>query len=87
MPEKTNKIIVVTGVSRGLGRAMVSGFVNAGHTIVGTARNAGAIKSLSTEYSAPHRFDVVDNSSLTGCAGGGVLAGHRCQCQRCVPGM
>ena len=55
-----NKRIVVTGVSRGLGKAMVEGFVGAGHTVAGCARSADAIALLGTEFGQPHRFDVVD---------------------------
>jgi len=56
------KLIVVTGVSRGLGRALTDGFVTAGHTVVGTARSENAIEKLSDTYGLPHRFDVVDQS-------------------------
>jgi NAD(P)-dependent dehydrogenase (short-subunit alcohol dehydrogenase family) len=56
------KRILLTGVSRGLGRAMVEGFVAEGHTVVGCARSAGAIEELRGKYGRPHRFDVVDTS-------------------------
>lgn len=55
--------IVITGVSRGLGRALVSGFAEAGHTVIGCARSTDAIRELSGRYSAPHQFDVVDVAS------------------------
>ena len=35
MSDKKAKVIVVTGVTRGLGRALASGFVKAGHTVIG----------------------------------------------------
>lgn len=54
------KRIVITGVSRGLGRALVDGFVPLGHVIFGCARDAAAIASLAETYPAPNRFDVVD---------------------------
>jgi len=56
------KLIVVTGVSRGLGRALTAGFIKAGHTVIGTARSQRAIDELSAAYGSPHRFDVVDQS-------------------------
>ncbi len=56
------KIVVVTGVSRGLGRALTNGLVKAGHTVLGTARTQSAIKELVTRYPSPHRFDVVDQT-------------------------
>jgi len=60
MPDK--KLIIVTGVSRGLGRALTDGFVKAGHTVIGTARSQSAIDGLNLAYGSPHRFDVVDQS-------------------------
>jgi NAD(P)-dependent dehydrogenase (short-subunit alcohol dehydrogenase family) len=54
--------IVVTGVSRGIGRAMVEGFAAQGHTVFGCARSAQAIAELARGLPAPHRFDVVDVS-------------------------
>jgi NAD(P)-dependent dehydrogenase (short-subunit alcohol dehydrogenase family) len=56
----STKRIVVTGVSRGLGRGMIEGFIAAGHIVSGCARSADAIAQLQDEYGRPHRFDVVD---------------------------
>lgn len=55
-----SRLIVVTGVSRGLGAAMVDGFVAAGHQVVGCARSQDAVATLTTKYPDPHRFDAVD---------------------------
>jgi NAD(P)-dependent dehydrogenase (short-subunit alcohol dehydrogenase family) len=55
-----SRLIVLTGVSRGLGRAMAAGFVAHGHTICGCARSSRAIDELRAQWPAPHRFDVVD---------------------------
>lgn len=57
--------IIMTGVSRGLGRAMTEGFAELGHTIVGCARSEQAISELRDRHSAPHRFDVVNVCSST----------------------
>lgn len=62
------KLIVVTGVSRGLGRALVDGFIADGHRVVGTARSQSAIETLRDQYGAAHpdaqnRFDIVDQSN------------------------
>jgi NAD(P)-dependent dehydrogenase (short-subunit alcohol dehydrogenase family) len=54
--------IVLTGVSRGLGRAMAEGFAARGHVVLGCARSAGAIAELRKRFGPPHRFDVVDVS-------------------------
>jgi NAD(P)-dependent dehydrogenase (short-subunit alcohol dehydrogenase family) len=56
------KRIVLTGVSRGLGRAMVAGFISRGHTVLGCARSAKAIGQLGREHGPPHAFQVVDVS-------------------------
>jgi NAD(P)-dependent dehydrogenase (short-subunit alcohol dehydrogenase family) len=54
------KQIVLTGVSRGLGRAMLEGFAKRGHTVFGCARSERAVKQLQQQFAAPHRFDAVD---------------------------
>lgn len=54
------KLIVITGVSRGLGRAMTEGFIRAGHTVFGCARSEGAVKELNQQFGSPHQFTVVD---------------------------
>ena len=56
------RIVVFTGVTKGIGRASVPLFVERGHTVVGCGRSAGAIGELRSEFGAPNRFDVVDVS-------------------------
>jgi len=58
----TLRHIVLTGVSRGLGRAMLEGLVAAGHTVWGCARSAEAIAALRGRFGPPHCFEVVDVS-------------------------
>ena len=58
----SKKIIVLTGVSRGLGLAMAEGFIERGHTIIGALRDKQAIARLSKRWPAPHRFTAVDVS-------------------------
>ena len=62
MGEQTGKRIVLTGVSRGLGRAMARGFIEQGHVVAGCARSEGAIAELSQLHGPPHSFAVVDVS-------------------------
>ena len=57
------RTIVVTGVSRGLGKAMAHGFLSAGCRVFGCARNSRAIGDLNDDASESSRFDVVDISS------------------------
>ena len=56
----TGKIVVITGATRGLGRAMVDEFVRAGHTVLGCGRSPGPIKELKQAFPKSHDFDVVD---------------------------
>lgn len=56
------KTVLITGVSRGLGRAMVAEFIQRGHTVIGCGRDKAAIAALTRQYGPPHRFDVVDVS-------------------------
>jgi NAD(P)-dependent dehydrogenase (short-subunit alcohol dehydrogenase family) len=55
-----SKRIVITGVSRGLGRAMTARFIAGGQTVSGCARNSEAISDLRSRWSEPHSFDLVD---------------------------
>jgi NAD(P)-dependent dehydrogenase (short-subunit alcohol dehydrogenase family) len=52
--------IVITGATRGLGRAMAEEFIRGGHTVLGCGRNGEAIFDLRMTYQAPHDFSVVD---------------------------
>jgi NAD(P)-dependent dehydrogenase (short-subunit alcohol dehydrogenase family) len=52
--------IVITGATRGLGRAIVDRFIEGGHTVIGCGRSASAVAELAREHPKPHRFDVLD---------------------------
>jgi NAD(P)-dependent dehydrogenase (short-subunit alcohol dehydrogenase family) len=54
------KTILITGVSRGLGRAMTEEFIRLGHTVLGCGRSAKEIAALQKQFSAPNDFSVVD---------------------------
>lgn len=56
------KIIVITGVSRGLGRAMVDEFAGAGYTVAGCARSTKEVETLMATLGGPHRFEAIDVS-------------------------
>jgi NAD(P)-dependent dehydrogenase (short-subunit alcohol dehydrogenase family) len=60
MAKASGQIVLITGVSRGLGRAMVARFVEAGWTVWGCSRSEGAIRELQMKYTGPHRFEAVD---------------------------
>jgi NAD(P)-dependent dehydrogenase (short-subunit alcohol dehydrogenase family) len=52
--------IVITGVTRGLGRALAEYYIKAGHTVLGCGRGADGILELRFSHPAPHNFAVVD---------------------------
>jgi NAD(P)-dependent dehydrogenase (short-subunit alcohol dehydrogenase family) len=54
------KTIVITGVTRGLGRAMTEEFIRLGHTVVGCGRSEREINELRKRYPKGHDFAVVD---------------------------
>ena len=54
------RIIVLTGATRGLGRALAGGFAAAGHTVLGCGRSATHVAELRRDLPAPHDFDVID---------------------------
>ena len=56
-----SRIVLITGCSRGLGRAMVDGFIAEGDTtVVGCARSKKAIEELRAQNPAPHSFHTLD---------------------------
>lgn len=52
--------VLITGVSRGLGRAMTEEFIARGHRVHGCGRDPGAIAELNRIHAPHHRFAVVD---------------------------
>ena len=71
MPNGTARLIVLTGVTRGLGRALTDRFVELGHTVVGCGRGEERLGELRALYGAPHQFacvDVADEDQVIGWA-------------------
>jgi NAD(P)-dependent dehydrogenase (short-subunit alcohol dehydrogenase family) len=54
------KLILITGVSKGLGYAMTEGFIQQGHTVIGCARSSKNIEKIRQKFGAPNDFTVVD---------------------------
>lgn len=54
------RVVLVTGATRGLGRALTARFVEGGHTVLGCGRSAEHIAELSRKHPAPHRFTALD---------------------------
>jgi len=59
-PAPLQRLVLITGVSRGLGRAMAQGFAGLGHTVIGCGRSRKPVAELQARLGAPHRFDTVD---------------------------
>lgn len=54
------KTIVITSVTRGLGRAMAEKFAVLGHRVIGCGRSVAGIETMAEALGRRHRFDVVD---------------------------
>ena len=52
--------MVITGVTRGLGRAMTEKFASLGHTVLGCGRDASLVEQLRIQHPKRHDFEVVD---------------------------
>jgi NAD(P)-dependent dehydrogenase (short-subunit alcohol dehydrogenase family) len=59
------KKIVLTGCTRGLGRALVDAFIAGGHTVIGCGRSPEAILELRFGQPASSQFDVLDVAEPT----------------------
>ena len=57
-PEK--RVVVITGVARGLGRAMALEFAEYGHRVAGCSRNNTKLLSLGKELGALHSLETLD---------------------------
>lgn len=60
MSTDDHRLVLITGVSRGLGRALTDGFVERGCTVLGCARSADAVAELARRHPPPHEFATVD---------------------------
>jgi NAD(P)-dependent dehydrogenase (short-subunit alcohol dehydrogenase family) len=57
------RTILLTGISRGLGRALAEEFIRLGHTVLGCGRSPDEITRLQKQFGLPHDFAVVDVAS------------------------
>ena len=54
------KLILITGVSRGLGRALTAEFIRLGHVVLACGRSEREMAQLRKQFPAPNDFAVVD---------------------------
>lgn len=54
------KTILITGATRGLGRAMAEEFIRLGHVVIGCGRSEMEVVKLQTEFGEPHDFEIVN---------------------------
>ena len=57
------KTVVITGVTRGLGRAMAEEFIRLGHVVLGCGRSEKGLEELRRRFGHLHEFDRVDVAS------------------------
>ena len=59
MSDAQPKVVLITGVTRGLGRAMADEFARLGHTVLGCGRSKHAIGQMVQLFGKPHDFQSV----------------------------
>lgn len=60
MASDVPRTVVITGATRGLGRAMAGGLIARGHLVLGCGRSAERVAALRDEHPSPNEFDAVD---------------------------
>jgi len=72
------KTVLITGATRGLGRAMAEELIRLGHVVVGCGRSEKEITRLQKQFAAPNDFTVVDvaDDSRVGAWAERILSSH-----------
>ncbi len=75
MHPEAGKHVVITGITRGLGRALALEFANRGYTVNGCGRSSGGLESLRGELGTVHgaaletgQVDVTDRQAIAAWA-------------------
>ena len=63
MTSTEHQTVVITGITRGLGRAMLDEFHRRGHIVCGCGRALADLEELRRSYNHPHDFEAVDVAS------------------------
>ena len=61
--EGKRKLVLITGVTQGIGRGMTEEFIRLGHTVLGCARSTSVIRQLRESHGGPHDFYALDVAS------------------------
>ena len=64
MKRNENQVVLITGCSSGIGRALAQEFAASGHRVVATARRLESIADLADESTQILELDVTDNDSV-----------------------
>lgn len=65
------KLVVITGVTKGIGLALAGEFIRCGWRVAGCGRSDKAVRELQNKYGSEHLFSVVDikdNASVSNWA-------------------
>ncbi|RAL24060.1 SDR family oxidoreductase [Thermoflavimicrobium daqui] len=68
MSETKKKLVVITGVTKGLGRAMIDRFAEYGWVIAGCGRSVSQIEEIRSQFKQEHDFQSVDISDFEAVA-------------------
>jgi len=64
MARLENQVVMITGCSSGIGRALVREFARQGHRVLATARSPESIEDLNGETIRTAQLDVTDPASI-----------------------
>lgn len=62
MEAENRKVVVITGVTRGIGRALAEEFARYGHIVLGCGRSPTGVRELCERLGEPHDFYSLDVS-------------------------
>jgi len=69
MPSETSRVVLITGCSSGIGRALAIELARRGQRVFATARRAETLASLRSENLEPLALDVTDPDSIARAVG------------------
>jgi NAD(P)-dependent dehydrogenase (short-subunit alcohol dehydrogenase family) len=69
MANLENQVVMITGCSSGIGRALAGAFSTSGHRVVATARNIEAVEDLVGDGVLALELDVCDEGTIAAAVG------------------